>query len=253
MKTVAHLFAGLSLGSIAFLWAFSSQAQIIVGNGGDVIACSADAAPALKNRTVLLDRYEAEEINGMTIDLGEGGDGDSYGPMLERVFERVERFDSSFASILRVYVDDFVDNARFLDDSGLVDVNDSRHVIIPHGCEVRQIAIQREPRFSGEPRYLIDENLFHQLELTDRAMLALHEALYRMALGSGQVNSLNVRYITGWLSTKEFDRVVNAESFRMTMTRAGFLTEFWLDSRLGNYWGLFECRVPGNRLHFIPR
>jgi hypothetical protein len=230
MKSVALIAAILV---VTFSVRQEATAGIHVGNGGDAVVCSDGAQ--------LLDYYEATTIlRDLSPDLGpNSGPGDSYHPMIDHVIARVRRHNAGLATRLKQYTDDFVSNAEFVDNGVLTDINDSHHVVLPAGCEVKQIAIQREPRFPEEPRYLVDEGIFHQLDLPNRAMLAMHEALYRITLEHGQVNSLNVRYLNAYLSSSKPDRD-STQEFNDVLMRTGIGVEFWFDEVTGRYWALFE-------------
>ena len=224
-------------------------AGVHVGNGGDAVVCYTDSTSTTIKDVQLLDYFEATKVlTGMTPELGSiTGPGDSYYPMIEHVILRVQRQNPGLARQLKTYIDDFITQAKFLDDGALVDVNDSFHVVLPHNCQVKQIALQRTPRFPEESRYLIDESLFHQLELSSRAMLAIHEALYRIALEHGQVNSINVRYLNAYLSSSRPDQD-SKQKFEEVLAMCGIGIEFWYDAVNERYWALYEkgLETPNN-------
>ena len=212
-----------------------------VGNGGDAVVCYTDSTLTTLKNVQLLDYFEATKVlSGMAPELGGiSGPGDSYYPMIEHVILRVKRQNPGLAGQVKTYIDDFIARAKFIDDGALVDVNDSFHVVLPHNCQVKQIALQRTPRFPEESRYLIDESLFHRLELSSRAMLAIHEALYRIALEHGQVNSINVRYLNAYLSSARPDHD-SKQKFEEVLAMCGIGIEFWYDEINGRYWSLHE-------------
>lgn len=215
-------------------------AGVHVGNGGDVVVCYEDAAQTKISTVELLDHYEAVAIlRGMTPSLGTSAD---FHDGIRLMVERIKRHDYGAALNIQVHLDDFLTNASFIGNGQFVDISDSLHVVVPEKCRIRQIAIQRDPRWPEEPRYLVDENLFLKLTPQSKAMLAMHEALYRIASMHGQVNSLNVRYLTAYLAS-ERPEVDSAETFRSVLRSAGATSEFWFDEEKNTYWGLFEGRT----------
>lgn len=240
-STKANFIVSIALSMIMLSSATTLSAGIHVGNGGDVVVCYTNDTRTELKKVELLDHFEATTIlRGLAPELGDStGPGDSYRPMLDHVLTRIRKHSPSLANQLGAYVNDFINHAEFIDEGGLVDVPDSHHVVIPHNCEIKQIALQRVPRFPEEPRYLVDESLFHRLELPSRAMLAIHEGLYRIALEHGQVHSLNVRYLTAYVSSSKPDRD-STQEFMDILTKAGFGIEFWHDAQEELYWALFE-------------
>ncbi len=221
-------------------------AGIHVGNGGDAVVCYTNEQQTELKSVVMLDYFEASHIlKNMAPDFGNPPViGDSYHEYLEVVLSRMRRHNEQLAGMLASYLHEYSQRTEFLDEIELVDVPDSGHIALPYNCKIKQIAIQRLPRFIEEPRFVVDESLFHQLDLMNRAMLAIHEAVYAWAIELGQVNSLNTRYITAYLSSRR-PETDSTETFMETFLRAGFKSVTWYDEQNDSLWSLFE---KGNEL-----
>ena len=91
--------------------------------------------------------------------------------------------------------------SAFISGADLVPVDDSNHIVVPHGCAVVQIALQKEPNFPIEKRYTINKDLWDLLPPMQQAGLMIHELLYTQALGAGARDSVGVRYLNALLSS----------------------------------------------------
>ena len=88
----------------------------------------------------------------------------------------------------------------------LVDIPDSGHIATPHGCEIVQIAVQKEPEFPDEKTFTISKDLWDHQALDERskAGLILHEVIYQKALKSSHTDSIKTRYLTSFLTSTKF-------------------------------------------------
>lgn len=163
------------------------------GNGGDGVYCSTS------NSLELLDHYEAKMLRGIDVDLGAASL--SVSGKLKIAIERVASFDLSRAQRYRKGIAKFFSEARFLSGINLVDIPDSAHIGVPVNCAIRQIAIQKEPQFLGDPVYVIDQDLWDLLSNDGRAGLILHEIIYREAISQGHHNSIASRYFNSLISS----------------------------------------------------
>jgi hypothetical protein len=91
----------------------------------------------------------------------------------------------------------------------LATVNDSGLSFVPEGCSLKQLAIQQQPIFQEDSRYFISAPLWNKMDGQDKAVLILHEIIYRYALehGAATKSSVPVRYFNSLLISdklKEF-------------------------------------------------
>lgn len=218
---------------VFLVFSVSAQAGVHLGNGGDALYC-----PNSPVRKVdMLDRYEAEAILG----LWPAFTGVNLLPMemVDQAIDRVARLDQELANNLKYRALDFFENARFLVDANLEDIKDSHHVAIPQGCEVKQVAVQRDPLFSDMPRYIVERSLYAQMDAVNQAYLILHEAIYNLALGLGHVNSINTRYFTAVVASDKLDRM-NEREWDEFLISVGFTTVHWYDAENEVLWALHE-------------
>jgi hypothetical protein len=163
------------------------------GNGGDVIDCGPDKPVRL------LDYVEAEQ-KGMGIDLGPQSL--SVEEKIEYALSRIEAIDLSLHRVLLGLSNRFNMEARFLNGVVLRDVPDSLHLAVPKGCEIKQVAIQVQPRFKEDKWYTVQKELWDRMSNRDKAGLIIHETLLRYF--RTPENSIPHRYINARLSGKGF-------------------------------------------------
>lgn len=162
----------------------------MIGNGGDIVAC-----PDGKNE--VLDIFEAREMRGIPLTVG--AEQMSVDELMGQFIQRVRRIDPGRADLYSGWYRDFAKESLFKSGIVLVDVPDSRHLTLPVGCEIKQIAIQREPKFSEDRRYLINLDLWNTLDNANRAVLVLHELIYRDAIHQRHTDSINTRYFNSYI------------------------------------------------------
>jgi hypothetical protein len=173
----------------------------IRGNGGDVVVCRDNASRIASIE--LLDFYEGRFRYGLEPDLSAG---ETWLEKLEHTLARLARVDPELAKGFKAEVESFAENALFWPGIQLVDIPDSGHIAIPHGCEIVQIAVQKDPQFPDEKRYTISQDLWDDPAMSEasRAGLVLHEIIYRRALAAGQSDSVKTRYLTSYINSRRF-------------------------------------------------
>ncbi len=141
-----------------------------VGNGGDVVVCPSGVE--------LLDVYETKlRKHPLKTFL-------SNDPSLmakELLDNTLKKFQPSRYKEYLKSLENFMDEAEFLPGIELKDIDDSGIVVIPKGCHLEQIAIQRsnsEMR-PGDKRYVINLDLWNSLDSFNQMALILHEILFR--------------------------------------------------------------------------
>ncbi|MFL5814221.1 MAG: hypothetical protein ACJ763_11640 [Bdellovibrionia bacterium] len=183
------------------------------GNGGDVIYC-ANPLPGQK-RIELLDLFESRFLRENVISLGE--EGWDYKRRINYVLDRLKRLDAYRA---QNYVDissRFVEKSEFTHEE-LPDISDSMHVLLPKGCVIRQIVIQRQ---YSEKTFLVNKPLWEMLDEENRAALVLHETIYWEALSLKQSDSVNTRFFNGTLTSKAME-TMNLNAYLELLKKVGF-------------------------------
>jgi len=226
MKCVRFLCFGITMCSMV---AYAGQR---LGNGGDAVYCP-DPGPF---QVRLLDVWEAESIYGFENRLGD------YGTNVETIvngaINQLESRDPLRAEVLRRNYNEYQKTHR-IGSYNLTDIPDSQHVALPSGCEIRQIAVQLEDPAPGQPRYLIDENLWNLLDPANQAALVLHEIIYRDALLHGHEDSRQVRALNVQIISKNLYNLSYPESINFLNGTAMSISNI--------------IRIQGNDVHVNPR
>ncbi len=222
-----------SVAITGILLATTVHAGHIHGNGGDVLVCGDVATGAATYE--LLDFFEAKTMRNLTIDIGSSTL--DVPTMVEIALKRLHRFDPERTTMYRSWASTFMNEANFLSNTTLTDIDDSGYVVHSDDCVVKQIAIQMTPMTVLDKRYLIDAKLWSRLDNTNKAGLILHEIIYRDALERGQENSIGVRFFTGLLASTYIEGV-DAAIYESLMTNSGMLdyrAEFVIDGKQALY------------------
>lgn len=180
------------------------------GNGGDVIVCQKGKAPV-----EVLDVFEARVMRGFQLELG--GPGVSLEEKLNILINRLEAYSPGRASRYREWGDSFLSEAQFFRGMNFGDVEDSDHILIPSNCKLKQIIIQQKVDFPEDRRYMVNEDLWDQLDNDNKAALVLHELIYRELQSE---TSVNVRYFNSFLFSNEISRLTHDE-FKKLLERVG--------------------------------
>lgn len=177
----------------------------IIGNGGDVSVC-----PKRRPKVQLLDFVESRILRDRTIKLW-NPPGRTYTQKLEKLIQNIGLRFPDFAEVLRREVRFFEEKNVKVKDIELEDINDSYHKLRLPGCHVEQIANQSVPIFEDDPWFLINANLWNQLEEFDKAGLVLHEVLYRIGLRYGLEHSIGIRYLNSLLFQEKLEKVTDQQ------------------------------------------
>lgn len=182
----------------------------IEGNGGDVVVCPG------KN-PFMLDILEAK-YNGFKVDLGDSNL--SVEKKLELAIARMRMQLPVFADNLSFYLNKFKEESVFLDDVTLVDIPDSQHVALPTGCHLQQIAIFEDLGIPHRKVYTIDNDLWEMMDNDNKAILILHEVIYRSAYNHN--NSIRSRYINGLIFSSFFKIKIPHQKLKEILEAAKF-------------------------------
>jgi hypothetical protein len=167
---------------------------IVIGNGGKIIQCPQEGA---ERKYELVDFYEARVLRNWKVKMPSA----SQDPLevSAQVLSRIEKLNPSRYKRYQSFLAQFMKEAQFLHGQKLVDIPDSNHPSFPANCEVKQLAIQRTGLGANEARYLIDGDIWEQLDLQSKAGLILHEVIYRELISAGTTNSEQVRFFNSAL------------------------------------------------------
>lgn len=188
-----------------------------VGNGGDVVICQNAKYPAIE----LLDFHEARE---KSIPLASLKAKDYLSKVKEVLGQTIKDVQPARYRRYLEWINTFEAESQFRSQVNLPDIDDSGLVILPVGCSMRQAVIQltSEAVSDGEPRYIIDQEVWSQLDEMNRAGLLLHEMIYREIIASNSiqnVTSMRVRNLNRILFGSDF---VLENYFKMATKMFGF-------------------------------
>lgn len=170
-----------------------------VGNGGNAVVCTNSKSKIVS--VELLDYFEAREVRGFHIDLGNKTD--SLDTKLKTAVARLRSFSPNRANRLQNEINNFFKNTRFLTNQNLTTISDSEHISLPQNCQLMQLAIQRKPIFSEDKQFYINQFLWKKLDTLNQAGLILHELLLKESLLYGNTTSESARYFNSVLSSKK--------------------------------------------------
>lgn len=224
LKLFAFVLLGFS--SLAF-----GNAKVI-GNGGKIVVCSDVQRP---EHMQLVDLYEAQLLRGWTAKVPSGAKDPVA--LAGLVIERIKTVNPTRYERYRGFLSTFLSEARFVSGQELVDIPDSDHPAYPENCKVQQAAIQRSPLTTNDPRYVINNDLWMKMDLTNRAALVLHEVIYREQILVDVNTSATTRFINSalWADVidgmdqvqyynfmKDFIPDVDFEDFNFAICRPGY-------------------------------
>lgn len=159
-----------------------------VGNGGDIIQC--------KNSIQLLDYYEAKE-HGFIIP--EDGKYKDYKKAAFDLLDEFSKIDNKLATQYRERLNEIDKQIDLRSSITLTDIPDSNHEMLPKGCKLHQIAIRRKEEKKGK-LFLINKDLWDQLNNINKAGLILHEIVYEHFLYLGEKDSKKARFMNALIS-----------------------------------------------------
>ncbi|MBY0414370.1 MAG: hypothetical protein K2Q18_09400, partial [Bdellovibrionales bacterium] len=120
------------------------------------------------------------------------------------------------------YLKTFFLETRWLTSGVLTDIPDSDHIALPSAdCKILQIANQSTPILNSDKRYLIDKNLFDNLDNDQKAALLLHEVIYREGIQIGHKNSISSRFLNSLIMSVDIDSL-SIQDFSEILQKLGF-------------------------------
>jgi hypothetical protein len=202
MKMKKLILLALLVPSLLASQAHADGAKV-VGNGGEGVYCPGSG------EITLFDYYEANVLRGLQPNLGPIQN--TYQQKLSLLLSRLAQFDPARAAIYRNRVNSFESESRFVTGADLTPIPDSNSPVIPRGCQIVQLAVQRPPTFPGEAYYLLDKEKWDLMSNDQRAGLVFHEIIYREALGVGATDSSGARYLNSTIASDSLSGMKNSE------------------------------------------
>lgn len=156
------------------------------GNGGVILTCQGSAPQ-------VLDLYEAQTRFNLTV-VPTKAQGDEMQIAAELIGRLADK-DPSRANLYSAWLKTFMTDAQFVTGS-FAKTPDLGSVVIPDGCDLQQAVVQQQPSVVNAYRYLVNKNLWSQLDANNKAALILHEIIYRemITTPSQEFSSERIRY-----------------------------------------------------------
>ena len=210
-----NFFSHFGIGLITTIFAIPVFAGKAVGNGGHGLKCGVSVQ--------VLDFYEATHLNGFTLDFSGSTTRDGA---LKMIANRLRTVDPKRAALIDAGLAEFYDQAQFVDHTWIQPTDDAVAIAIPNGCELVQIINRRVRPLPYQKKYLIDLDLWNQLDPHNQAMLVTHELLYEQmekentdASGARFYNSL--LWSDKFASLSEIDNYVETSLLRFDYSYLG--------------------------------
>jgi len=181
-----------------------------IGNGGNGVVCYTDLNRKNLVSVELFDYWESERTFPVAGGLQLGP---AYLSVQEKIIlatSRLAAFDPKLADDVRTIALSMANNIQdfLVTPEMLPEINDANPRVLPSSpCYIEQFAVQwREPR-TGLRRFAISDKFYHFSSTSNdtRAGIILHEALYRVAILNGAVDSDGVRYFNYLIATRKFE------------------------------------------------
>ncbi len=164
----------LILAMILFLFSELTYSQIDVGNGGNVVECKSAQRGSVN--ISLLDFVESRVRYSLNV---ESNSELSINQYLQSFIQTIEKVSHSKAKIYQKWLDQFLNEAQWLENSQINPSNDAIYPFVPNQCRVVQVVLQKKPYFPNEARYYIDHQVWKKLDIMTRAALMTHEVILR--------------------------------------------------------------------------
>ncbi len=183
-----------------------------LGNGGNVIYCT----DGLNDHYVkLLDYYEGEIWNGLTLSFPKEGD---FLQKADQILDRLQNFDPQLASAYKKRIREIYADFNLIPNINLGHVQDSYELAIPANCETRQIVVRLHDINPGQKRFQVSQDLWNQLDANNQAGVLLHEVIYEhfsqnlkideisVPAGFHESNSTSSRKLNAMIASEEFQK-----------------------------------------------
>jgi len=201
MDSFALPMKSLSVNEVLPAYA-SVEGGVGVGNGGGMVVCR-NHDQSIQS-TELLDFYEARALRGIQIDLANMPG--NWKEKAQAVIHRLGKLTDLRDQIYTQWLASFEDEMMLLKGVQFNTVPDAMSIGVPKGCEFEQGAVQIIPRFPGDKRYYLNDELWSAMDDTQKAGLVLHEIVYREALSYGHTDSIATRYLVGLVNSSAIEK-----------------------------------------------
>lgn len=183
--------------------------SVVCRNGQDIISVE------------LLDLYEQRELLQLTYDLGPSTL--TYLQKVHYVLDRHKNMAPFRTKLWGEWADTFEREAVFLTGKKFNPVNDTGDIFPPNNCAFEQAAVQKTPIFPRDKRYIINNDLWVEMDEGNRAALVLHELIYREARTYGHEDSIRTRYLNAiWTAAGEMVEFSSWKSINELLANAHF-------------------------------
>ncbi|MDG0818149.1 hypothetical protein [Bdellovibrio svalbardensis] len=162
-------------------------------NGGDVLLCDGTYSS--------FDLYEGEVSYGYKIDLPSDG---TYQQIAQKIISRIGKNNPLRQNMYLQQLQDFTSESRFVPSANFTAIPDiGDGVPVPKNCNMVQVVAQFRQSDPQGKRYLINQDVWSALREQDKAVLVLHEIIYREAfLDNPRIqSSVGVRHFAAYLSS----------------------------------------------------
>lgn len=193
-------FTSISLGIIFFLNTVPCTAEDLIelGNGGAGVLCTDKNS---QQELVFFDYYEAKELHRnlsllkSTVDahmINADGELLQIKKTIIKLVSRFRTFDPEGAKKILNEMNTFFNENKTLYSrknalpKGFGRTSDLRSEIhLPKNCSIKQIVVQYDEKISNGIKYIVDKELFNQLNTLNKVIAILHELIYSWYIEEG--------------------------------------------------------------------
>ncbi len=253
---------------IIFGMIFLASTAVFAGNVGDRAGNGGDAVVCDGGKTAYLLDYVEANLRGMKVDLGD--ENESVRALVERQFQVISKFDpervsNRFQEWARDILADLetlninssapTKTVRMISDV-LNDIDDSKEVALPVGCEKRQLVVflglvsgpteWRSP-FPEDPFYYIHLPTWKVMSNGQKAMTIMHELWYRELIQDNEAeDSRGARYINSKMYTND------VKNLQIYVQALGYAKVPYIVSKGENYSIGIATEYCGNPIDSVP-
>jgi hypothetical protein len=166
-----------------------------VGNGGGVLFCEG-------REPLLLDFYEAVFNETYTFNKMSKLSAVKRNELFK---QRVNLINSSLGQFIDHMSNFYNERNSFLSDVAFKIPDDFLNLYYEGICELKVVAVQREPILNFDKIFFINKTLWNQVDLFTQFGLEKHEIFYFITLSLGQLNSKTVREALSYVMSDQFD------------------------------------------------
>lgn len=197
-----------------------------VGNGGNIIVCLKPGSGVCYGRDqyegAFYDTYEADvryKMQPLSMHPA------AIAPKMAmdyalKLIEAIKKYDLEMYGRLSFFLNNFYNEANFVEGMQLLPIPDTGISFIPHHSELRQLVVQREPIAPQDKRYVISLDLWNMMSKADQAHAMLHEVFYRYALEQKRnvESSEYIRYFNALVISGEVSKLSQSEFQNLVWT-----------------------------------